>query len=221
MDAFWDRVIREESAKPYWAKLMNFLRSEEQAGRVIYPAAADWFRALELTPMDQTRVVVLGQDPYHGEGQAHGLAFSVRRGVVVPRSLQNIYRELRDDIGVNTPRHGNLEAWARQGVLLLNAVLTVEAGRANVHEGRGWEVFTDRVVRELNDRCEGLVFVLWGAYAQKKGAIVDRSRHLVIESAHPSPLSARRGFFGSRPFSRINEYLIGRGVAPIDWRLDE
>jgi uracil-DNA glycosylase len=170
-----------------------------------------------LTPFDQVRVVILGQDPYHGPGQAHGLCFSVQQGIGLPPSLQNIFKERKSDVGIEISKSGDLSAWAKQGVLLLNAVLTVEAGQANSHQGKGWEKFTDDVIQLLNEKRQGLVFVLWGAYAQKKGALIDRQKHLVLECVHPSPLSSHRGFFGSKPFSKINDYLMARGEMPIDW----
>ena len=203
------------------AALRQFLVHEREAGKRIYPKGSEWFHALDATPLDQVRAVILGQDPYHGEGQAHGLCFSVRPGVRPPPSLLNIYKELQSDLGVLPPKHGYLEHWARQGVLLLNAVLTVEANRAASHQGKGWEQFTDEVIRQVNARTRPVVFILWGAYAQKKAAFVDSTRHLVIRSAHPSPLSAHNGFFGSRPFSRANAFLRDHGEEEIDWRLPE
>jgi uracil-DNA glycosylase len=201
-------------------QLRTFLEEEKRTHRV-FPPGGEIFAAFDHTPFRRVRVVVLGQDPYHGPGQAHGLCFSVRRGVPIPPSLQNIYRELREDRGVPTPRHGDLTAWADRGVLLLNATLTVRAHEANSHKGRGWETFTDRVVEVLNEGREGLVFVLWGSSAAQKGARVDRARHLVVASPHPSPLSASRGFFGSRPFARIDRWFADRGEPPIDWRLPD
>lgn len=214
----WLEVLEDEFSKPYMAELRAFLQEEKRRYRV-YPPGPEIFSAFWHTPFDRVRVVVLGQDPYHGPGQAHGLCFSVRRGTPPPPSLVNIFRELRDDLGIPPAGHGELTAWADQGVLLLNAVLTVREHEANSHRGRGWETFTDRVVHELATRKEGLVFVLWGSSAQQKAARVDRRRHLVLSAPHPSPLSAARGFFGSRPFSKINEHLRGRGEAEVDWRL--
>jgi uracil-DNA glycosylase len=214
----WQAEVGAELDAPYMAALRTFLRAEEQCGPV-FPPSAEVFSAFHLTPFDKVRVVVLGQDPYHGPGQAHGLAFSVRRGVPVPPSLANIYKELRTDLGVAPPAHGELVAWAEQGVLLLNTTLTVRPHEANSHRGQGWETFTDRVVEVLGERREGLVFVLWGRPAAQKAARIDRDRHHVITSPHPSPLSARGGFFGSRPFSRVNAWLSGRGEPEIDWRL--
>lgn len=201
------------------AQLRTFLVAEKAAGKRIYPHSRDWFRALELTPLPDVRVVILGQDPYHGPGQAHGLCFSVRPGVPPPPSLVNIYKELRTDLGIAPPRHGYLEAWARQGVLLLNSVLTVEAGRAASHRERGWERFTDTVIRAVAARPEPVVFLLWGSYAQKKAAFVTDSRHLALKAPHPSPLSAHTGWFGCRHFSRANAFLESKGRTPIDWRL--
>lgn len=199
--------------------LSAFLRAELAAGKTLYPPPAQIFAALDATPFDQVKVVILGQDPYHGPGQAHGLCFSVRPGVPVPPSLQNIFKEIQSDLGLAVPRHGDLRSWAQQGVLLLNAVLTVERGRAGAHQGRGWEAFTDAVIDRLNREREGLVFLLWGSPAQAKGRLVDRQRHLVLTAPHPSPLSAHRGFLGCRHFSRANDWLRARGQAPIDWSL--
>ncbi|MEC9463061.1 MAG: uracil-DNA glycosylase, partial [Pseudomonadota bacterium] len=192
----WKAVLGQEFASPYMAALKAFLQNEKAAGKTIFPKGAEYFRALDLTPLDEVRVVILGQDPYHGAGQAHGLCFSVRPGVRIPPSLVNIYKELQSDLGIAPARHGFLEHWARQGVLLLNSVLTVEEARAASHQGQGWEQFTDAVIRSVNEECEHVVFMLWGSYAQKKAAFVDRSRHLVLKAPHPSPLSAHNGFFG-------------------------
>jgi len=215
----WRVPLQPEFDAPYMQALRCFLVAEREAGKTIYPKGNEWFAALDLTPLDKVRVVILGQDPYHGEGQAHGLCFSVRKGVRPPPSLVNIYKEMQSDLGLAPPAHGNLQAWAEQGVLLLNAVLTVEAGRAAAHQGKGWEQFTDAIIRLLNAEVRPLVFILWGNYAQKKAAFVDRSRHLVLTSAHPSPLSVHNGFFGSRPFSKANAFLKDHGEAEIDWRL--
>lgn len=212
----WREKLQSEWDAPYFEQLTAFVR-QEYATTTIFPPAGKIFAAFDACPYQDVRVVILGQDPYHGYGQANGLSFSVNPGVEIPRSLQNIYRELRDDLGVTPPPSGDLSRWARQGVLLLNATLTVRAAQAGSHQGRGWEQFTDAAVRALAEGREGLVFILWGAYAQRKGAFIDRSRHCVIESPHPSPLSASRGFFGSRPFSRANAYLISQGKAPIEW----
>ncbi len=217
----WKAALGQEFASPYMAALKAFLQNEKAAGKTIFPKGAEYFRALDLTPLDEVRVVILGQDPYHGAGQAHGLCFSVRPGVRIPPSLVNIYKELQSDLGIAPARHGFLEHWARQGVLLLNSVLTVEESRAASHQGQGWEQFTDAVIRAVNEDCEHVVFMLWGSYAQKKAAFVDRSRHLVLKAPHPSPLSAHNGFFGSRHFSQANEYLVSEGRNAIDWQLPE
>lgn len=219
LDESWKAVLGAEFSKPYMQTLKAFLSAEKAAGKHIFPAGSEYFRALDLTPIDKVRVVILGQDPYHGAGQAHGLCFSVRPGVRVPPSLVNIYKELKSDLGVEPPGHGFLEHWAQQGVLLLNSVLTVEEARAASHQGQGWETFTDQVIRAVNEECEHVVFMLWGSYAQKKAAFVDRSRHLVLKAPHPSPLSAHNGFFGSRHFSQANAYLEAKGYRPIDWQL--
>src|SRR6185436_2934667 len=215
----WKAPLQAEFDAPYMAALKDFLVSERDKGKRIFPKGSEWFHALDATPLEHVRVVILGQDPYHSEGQAHGLCFSVKPGVRPPPSLINIYKEMKTDLGLDPPPHGNLEAWAKQGVLLLNAVLTVEAGIAASHQGKGWERFTDAVIRLVNDQPRPVVFILWGAYAQRKAAFVDRNRHLVLASAHPSPLSAHNGFFGSRPFSKANEFLIANGQEPIDWAL--
>jgi uracil-DNA glycosylase len=214
----WKARLAGQFASPHMAALSAFLRAEKSAGKRIYPPGSQIFRAFELTPFEAVKVVILGQDPYHGPGQAHGLSFSVAQGVAPPPSLQNIYKELATDLGIDHPGHGNLESWARQGVLLLNACLTVEDGRAGSHQGKGWEPFTDAVIAALNREREHLVFILWGRKAQDKGAVIDRARHLVLTSVHPSPLSASGGFFGSRPFSAANEWLQSHGMTPIDWR---
>ncbi|MCM2473298.1 uracil-DNA glycosylase [Rhizobium sp. CG5] len=217
----WKRVLGPEFSSPYMQQLRAFLLAEKAQGKHIFPRGPEYFRALDLTPLEHVRVVILGQDPYHGAGQAHGLCFSVQPGVRTPPSLVNIYKELQADLGIAPARHGFLESWARQGVLLLNSVLTVEEARAASHQGKGWERFTDAVIRTVNDECQNVVFILWGAYAQKKAAFVDQTRHLVLKSPHPSPLSAHNGFFGSRPFSKANEFLVSRGLEPIDWRLPD
>ena len=221
LEASWKDALAGEFTQPYMLELKCFLKTELARRRVVYPRGSEYFAALNLTPFDAVKIVMLGQDPYHGPNQAHGLCFSVRPGVEPPPSLKNIFAELRTDLGIETPGHGYLEAWAHQGVLLLNSVLTVEQARAGSHANKGWERFTDGIIARLNGRRDGLAFVLWGAYAQRKGQFIDRNRHLVIASPHPSPLSADRGFFGSRPFSRINEYFARNGVAPIDWRLNQ
>lgn len=215
----WNHYLGAEFEAPYMQALRAFLAREKQAHKVIYPHSSHWFRAFELTPLDQVRVVVLGQDPYHGPHQAHGLCFSVCPGVPTPPSLQNIYKELAQDVGFTPVNHGFLESWARQGVLLLNSVLTVEQGRASSHRNQGWEIFTDRAIQVVNEHCANVVFLLWGSYAQKKAAFVDRSKHLVLHAPHPSPLSAHRGFFGQHHFSQANDFLEARGRGPIDWQL--
>ena len=219
LDESWLSPLQSEFDAPYMLALRSFLMAERNAGKTIYPKGSEWFAALDATPMNKVRVVILGQDPYHGEGQAHGLCFSVRDGIRPPPSLLNIFKELESDLGLARPSSGNLRNWAEQGVLLLNSVLTVEAGHAASHQGKGWEQFTDAIIRLLNAQANPLVFILWGAYAQRKGAFIDKSRHLVITSAHPSPLSAHNGFFGSKPFSRTNDFLKKRGLIPIDWDL--
>ncbi len=225
MHASWARALADERASPAMIALERSLATDMAAGAQIFPPAADRFRAFALTPLDQVRVVILGQDPYHGAGQAHGLSFSVRPGVAIPRSLANIYAEMETDLGVPRARHGFLEHWARQGVLLLNAVLSVPIGQANAHRGRGWEALTDAAIRAVNAQPQPVVFILWGAHAQAKAALIDDAgrggRHLVLASAHPSPLSARKGFFGSRPFSRANAFLVEHGRTPIDWALPD
>jgi uracil-DNA glycosylase len=215
----WLHQLKLEFDAPYMVALKVFLESERAAGKRIYPKGSQWFQALDATPLDSVRVVILGQDPYHGPGQAHGLCFSVQDGVAPPPSLLNIFKELKFDLGFERPRSGNLEPWARQGVLLLNSVLTVEANRAASHAGKGWETFTDAVIREVNALPHPVVFLLWGSYAQKKAAFVDNRRHHIIKSVHPSPLAAYNGFFGSKPFSRTNAFLSDSGLVPIDWQL--
>ncbi len=219
LDPSWFKVLGDEFDQSYMQKLRQFLVEEKAQGKIIYPAGENWFSAFNNTPFDRVKVVVLGQDPYHGPGQAHGLCFSVLPGVATPPSLRNIYQELHGDLGILQPDHGCLLPWAHQGVLLLNATLTVEQGKAGAHQGHGWERFTDRAVQALNAQREGLVFLLWGSYAQKKGAIIDTTKHLVLKAPHPSPLSAYRGFLGCKHFSKANEYLKAQGVDPIDWEL--
>jgi len=216
----WNPLLRGEFDEPYWRELQEFVRDERSRGTV-YPPADRVFAALRLTPYADVRVVILGQDPYHGPGQAHGLCFSVPHGVPTPPSLVNIFKELRNDLGITAPAHGCLEAWARQGVLLLNATLTVRAGAAGSHQGKGWETFTDAVLRVVNDKPSPVVFVLWGAFARRKKSLIDTSRHHVVESAHPSPLSAHNGFFGSRPFSQVNSFLAAAGATPVNWELPD
>lgn len=214
----WADALNDEFSQPYYVKLKAFLIDEYRT-RTIYPDMHDIFNALHFTPLAQTKVCILGQDPYHGPGQAHGLSFSVNPGVKPPPSLQNIFKELHADLGCEIPTHGCLEHWAIEGVLLLNTVLTVRQGQANSHRGKGWEAFTDRVIKRLNERIEPLVFILWGRNAQAKRPMIETSRHLVIESAHPSPFSADRGFFGSRPFSRANQFLLRAGSDPVNWEI--
>jgi uracil-DNA glycosylase len=216
----WQKTLGDETEKPYFAKLREFVDAE-RAAHEVYPPEDEVFTALKLTPYDEVRVLVLGQDPYHGPGQAHGLAFSVCPGVRPPPSLANMFRELRDDLRCTIPNNGYLVPWARQGVLLLNAVLTVRAHEPNSHKGKGWETFTDAVIRRVAEKDDRVVFVLWGGYAAKKEALIDAGRHTVIRSAHPSPLSARRGFFGSRPFSKINAALREAGKPEIDWQIPD
>ncbi len=220
METSWRPVLLAETEKPYWKDLQGFVR-EERRRHTVFPPDKEVFAALHLTPYERVKVLILGQDPYHGPGQAHGLCFSVRRGVPPPPSLVNIFKELHDDLGCSIPSHGNLEHWAGQGVLLLNAVLTVRARQANSHKDRGWETFTDAVIRAVDAAPERVVFVLWGAYARRKAALIDARRHAIIQSAHPSPLSAASGFFGSRPFSKINALLREAGREQIDWQIPD
>jgi uracil-DNA glycosylase len=215
----WKKHLEPEFSKPYMLQLREFLDREDKQGKAIFPQRDDIFQAFNLTPFDQVKVVIIGQDPYHGEGQAHGLCFSVRPEVAVPPSLMNIYKELLQDVGVSHPGHGYLRAWAERGVLLLNAVLTVEKSKPASHQNQGWELFTDAAVAALNKEREHLIFILWGSYAQAKGAAIDRTKHLVLSSTHPSPFSAYRGFLGSRPFSKTNAYLTEHKIEPIDWSL--
>lgn len=215
----WLDVLGVEFEKDYMRTLRSFLLQRKQQQAVIYPPGSQWFSALNTTPLDQVRVVILGQDPYHGPGQAHGLCFSVLPDVKIPPSLANIFKEINRDLSVQAPDHGCLLSWAKQGVLLLNATLTVEKGNAGAHQGKGWEQFTDVVIQQLNQRKEGLVFMLWGSFAQKKSSMIDASRHLILESVHPSPLSAHRGFIGCGHFSAANTYLQTQGLEPINWQL--
>lgn len=212
----WNPLLRDQFDEPYWRELQDFV-AEERRLHEVFPPADQVFTALHLTPRHRVRAVIVGQDPYHGRGQAHGLCFSVPYGARVPPSLSNIQRELQADLGIAPPAHGNLEAWARHGVLLLNATLTVRAGQAGSHHGKGWERFTARVLEVIDTSVEHVVFILWGASARRTASMIDRRRHTIIESAHPSPLSAHAGFFGSRPFSRTNEALVDHGQEPIDW----
>ncbi len=220
MQTTWRPVLIAETEKPYWKPLQQFVK-EERRKYTIYPPDKEVFAALHLTPYKKVSVLILGQDPYHEAGQAHGLCFSVRPDVAIPPSLQNIYKELHDDLGCRIPNNGCLTPWAEQGVLLLNAVLTVRAHQANSHQGKGWENFTDAIIRAVNDKPERVVFVLWGAYARKKVPLINTTRHVIIQSAHPSPLSAANGFFGSRPFSKINAALVEAGRPEIDWQIPD
>lgn len=212
----WNEVLKDEFEKEYFGKLISFVK-EEYAAQQVFPPGNLIFSAFDKTPFDKVKVVLLGQDPYHGHGQAHGLAFSVQEGVTPPPSLRNIFKEIKDDVGKPIPKSGNLERWAVQGVLLLNAILTVRANSPGSHQKKGWEVFTDAVIQALSDRKEGLVFILWGAYAQKKGSIINQQKHQVLTAAHPSPFAADKGFFGCRHFSKTNDYLKQIGEKEIDW----
>lgn len=212
----WKKHLAAEFEKPYFKELAQFVKNE-YADKTIYPAPANIFHAFKLCPFENVKVVILGQDPYHGKGQANGLSFSVGDGIAVPPSLQNIYKEIHNDVGAEIPHSGNLDHWAKQGVLLLNATLTVEAGKAGSHQKKGWEIFTDAVIKVLSSEKEHLVFILWGRYAQEKGAVIDEKKHLVLRAAHPSPFSAYSGFFGSKPFSKSNAYLEVKGKAAIRW----
>ena len=214
----WNPILRAEFERPYWGELQSYVAAE-RATHTVYPPHDEVFRALHLTPYDEVRVMILGQDPYHGPGQANGLAFSVADGIDVPPSLRNIYTELESDLGIAPPGHGNLEAWARSGVLLLNAILTVRARAAASHQKQGWETFTDKVLEAVNEKKDRVVFILWGASARKKKALIDETVHVVLESPHPSPLSAYRGFFGSAPFSKANAALTEAGLDAVDWAL--
>ena len=216
----WQRLLADEFEKEYFQDLFKFIDQEYEAGNV-FPPKELIFSAFEHTPYEQVKVVILGQDPYHGAGQSHGLAFSVQTGVKIPPSLRNMYKELANDLAIEPASHGNLTSWADQGVLLLNTVLTVREGEANSHQKQGWERFTDRVIEVLNEREDPIVFVLWGKPAQQKTTMIDATKHIIIQSFHPSPLSARRGFFGSKPFSKVNDALISLGKQPIDWQIPE
>lgn len=217
----WLSRLGDQFEQEYMHELREFLLTRKKHQAVIYPPGRQIFSALDTTPFEQVRVVILGQDPYHGPGQAHGLCFSVQPGVKIPPSLANIYREIQTDLGIAPPTHGYLQSWAEQGVLLLNAVLTVERGQAGSHQGKGWEIFTDAIVKLLNDEKQGLVFMLWGSYALKKGAAINQKKHLVLKAPHPSPLSAHRGFLGCRHFSSANKYLLQHGQVQIDWSVPE
>lgn len=217
LEKSWKELLGSELKKTYMSDLRTFLVQEEKAQKTVYPQSQDILAALNLTPFDQVKVVILGQDPYHGPNQAHGLCFSVKPGVKIPPSLVNIFKELKDDLGITPPIHGCLDAWGKQGVLLLNNVLTVEDGKAGSHHLKGWEQFTDKIIELLNEKKENLVFILWGSPAQKKAQKVDSKKHFIIKSVHPSPLSSYRGFFGSKPFSQTNTYLNSKGIKPINW----
>ncbi|MBL0845016.1 uracil-DNA glycosylase [Pseudomonas corrugata] len=219
LEPSWKQALRAEFDQPYMAELREFLRQEYAAGKEIYPPASLIFNALNSTPLDKVKVVILGQDPYHGPGQAHGLCFSVQPGVPAPPSLVNIFKELKRDLNIDIPNHGYLQSWADQGVLLLNTTMTVERANANAHAGKGWQHFTDRVIEVVSAHQPHLVFLLWGAHAQSKQKLIDATKHLVLTSVHPSPLSAYRGFLGCGHFSRTNKFLEQHGEAPIDWRL--
>ncbi|MEP5568361.1 MAG: uracil-DNA glycosylase [Halioglobus sp.] len=219
LEASWLAALAPEFEQTYMRGLRDFLQSERASGKQIFPSDDEIFNAFSHTPLDRVKVVILGQDPYHGEGQAHGLCFSVKPGVKVPPSLKNIYKEIHAETGLDMPRHGHLTHWAEQGVLLLNSVLSVESGQAGSHQGKGWETFTDKVIEVVNRQPEGVVFMLWGSYAQRKGAIIDADRHCVLKAPHPSPLSAHRGFFGCDHFNAANAYLERRGASGIDWSL--
>jgi uracil-DNA glycosylase len=219
MEPQWKKLLNEEFKKPYFSQVVNHIKTEKTLGRTIYPSGPNIFHAFEATPLDKVKLVILGQDPYHGPGQAHGLSFSVPRGINPPPSLQNIFKELEADTGLRYPAHGNLEHWAEQGVLLLNASLTVRAGEPMSHSKIGWHLFTDMVIRKVSEMKENLVFFLWGKFAQEKIVLIDANKHLILKAAHPSPLSAHNGFFGCRHFSKANDYLAGNGIDPIDWSL--
>ena len=220
LEPSWLEVLHDEFEKDYMIKLRSFLKQEKDAGYKIYPKGTDIFNAFKHTPFDELKVVILGQDPYHGVNQAHGLSFSVQKGITTPPSLRNIYKELTTDIpGFKTPPHGDLTEWAEQGVLLLNATLTVRDSSPASHQKKGWEEFTDQVIKTISDKKEGIIFILWGSYAQAKAELIDKNKHFIIKSPHPSPFSADRGFFGSKPFSKTNEILIKEGKTPIDWQI--
>ena len=214
----WLDIVGGEFDQPYMTQLKKFLQEEKAKGRVIYPKGTEIFNAMNTTAFDNVKVVIIGQDPYHGEGQAHGLCFSVLKGIAIPPSLINIYKEIEGEYGVKMPHHGNLTGWAEQGVLLLNATLTVQKANAGSHQKKGWEEFTDAIIRAVNQGREHVVFLLWGSYAQKKGALIDRKKHLVLEAPHPSPLSAHRGFLGCGHFKKANDYLVKHGLGPIEWQ---
>ena len=215
----WDEILKDEFEKPYFQELMNFVHNEYKT-KTIYPYFPNVFNALKYTDYDDIKVVILGQDPYHGTGEAHGLSFSVLEGVTKPPSLRNIFKELKDDLNIDEPEHGNLEAWTREGVMLLNSVLTVEKDKPASHQNRGWETFTDEVIRKINEREKSVVFLLWGSFAKSKKELITNKNHYIIESAHPSPFSAHKGFFGTKPFSKANEFLRQNGQNEINWKID-
>lgn len=219
IEASWKELLKPEFSKPYFQQIVLHLKTEKQQNKIIYPPGPLIFNAFDTTPVDKVKVVLLGQDPYHGPGQAHGLCFSVQNGVPPPPSLVNIFIELKNDVGVPVPNHGNLTHWAQQGVFLLNASLTVRSGEPMSHSKIGWSQFTDTVIRKISDEKEHVVFMLWGKFAQQKQVLIDQSKHLVLKAAHPSPLSANAGFFGCRHFSKANEYLVDHGIDPVDWKL--
>ncbi|MDD0854713.1 uracil-DNA glycosylase [Halobacteriovorax sp. GB3] len=221
LDPSWKEILKTQIQSSYFKELQRFLDNEKKEDKVIYPPEECIFEAFAHTPFDKVKVVIIGQDPYHGEGQAHGLSFSVKHGVKTPPSLVNIYKELKNDLDIDIPTHGNLTDWAKQGVLLLNNVLTVEHSKAGSHQKRGWETFTSEIIDQLNDKKENLVFILWGSPAQKKAKSVNEDKHFIIKSPHPSPLAAYRGFFGSKPFSKANEYLKKKNIKEIDWKIRE
>lgn len=215
----WDEILKDEFEKPYFKELMDFVQNEYKT-KTIYPYFPNVFNALKYTDYDDIKVVILGQDPYHGTGEAHGLSFSVLEGVTKPPSLRNIFKELKDDLNIDEPEHGNLEAWTREGVMLLNSVLTVEKDKPASHQNRGWETFTDEVIRKINEREKSVVFLLWGSFAKSKKELITNKNHYIIESAHPSPFSAHKGFFGTKPFSKANEFLRQNGQNEINWKID-
>jgi len=220
IETTWKRALSDEFSKPYFEHLVQFLKQEKLANKIIYPPGKQIFNAFEFTPIDKVKVVILGQDPYHGSNQANGLSFSVNRNIPLPPSLKNIYKELVDDCKLINPLHGDLSKWTNQGVMLLNATLTVEANKAGSHQKKGWETFTDAVIKKVSEHQAHCVFILWGAYAKSKQTLIDTNKHLVLTSVHPSPLSAYQGFFGSKPFSKTNDWLLSKGIHPIDWQID-
>lgn len=219
IESSWKELLIDEFNQDYFINLKKFLLEEKQ-NNIIYPKGSDIFNAFNFTPFNKLKLVILGQDPYHGEGQAHGLCFSVPHGIKIPPSLVNIYKEMEGDLGIKSPQHGNLEKWAKQGVFLLNATLTVRKNQAGSHQNKGWEIFTDKVISLISEKSENIVFLLWGSYAQKKSTLIDAKKHLILKSVHPSPLSAYRGFFGCKHFSKSNDFLISKNIEPIDWTLE-